>query len=380
MNFMTVGQDVWESFVVREYLAPGGYVGDGNSQIKFVVGRPGSGKTHLLRRLAWHAEQLGYVVALLSAIEIRLQHIDSIYAAVVARVDVDELARRLARRAAQGLDYDLADVPEGHTFLEWVVRHHNRIDVIVRREVEEKLGGFFKQERVEPNFSLAFTQLASDILGTRPLSGEDRATLLRWLRGEQLSAAHLRHVHLTRRVDRHNARDMLHALAHFVRRQGYAGLFVAIDGLEDIAEGRNPATGRPKYGAVARADAYQSLREMVDEMPSISGLMVVLAGRTDFLELPRGIKSYDALWLRIQHEIVSTRCNRFAQVIDLDRAVGEHLKEPDTEELCERLSSLGLRARSVDDSRAREILGARAGEGVYRRLVREIVSDGREEG
>ena len=54
--------------------------------------------------------------------------------------------------------------------------------------------------------------------------------------------------------------------------------------------------------------------------------MLVLAGQPEFLELPRGIKSYDALWLRIQHEILSPWFNRFAQVTGFGPC---HTGEPD---------------------------------------------------
>jgi len=40
-----------------------------------------------------------------------------------------------------------------------------------------------------------------------------------------------------------------------------------------------------------------------------------------------GMKSYQALWLRIQNEVVSTRFNRFADILDMDR-YGEEFYTP----------------------------------------------------
>jgi len=374
LDTITVGQSVWETFVVEKYLAPGGYIADSYSQMKFVIGRPGAGKTHFLRRLTGQAQLLGYCAVFLSASDFRLQHIETLYAAIAGCVDFKELTWRLARRAVGELGYDLADVPAKTTFLSWVVREHHRIDTLMKREVAEVLGRFFKGERVEPNFSLAFTQLASDLLGTHPLSPEDHILLHRWLRGERLRAEELHRIHLARRVDRYNARDMLHALATFVRQQGYAGLFVAIDQMEDLPIGRNPETGRPIYGGVALDDAYQSLREMVDNLPTISGMMIILAGRPEFLELPRGIKSYDALWLRIQHEVVSSWVNRFAQVLDLDRAVQDSLTPADAQSLHQSLIALGIRTRPFDELPVKDILAMGAGDGVYRRLMKAMLA------
>ena len=49
LDWLTVAQDIWEDFAIKEYLDQ--YIADGGSQVKVVIGKPGSGKTHLLRRL-----------------------------------------------------------------------------------------------------------------------------------------------------------------------------------------------------------------------------------------------------------------------------------------------------------------------------------------
>jgi hypothetical protein len=114
---------------------------------------------------------------------------------------------------------------------------------------------------------------------------------------------------------------------------------------------------------------------MVDNLPMIPGMMLVLAGQPEFLELPRGIKSYDALWLRIQHEILSPWFNRFAQVVDLDRALQAHLTLDEVRCLYQSLTELGMETRPLDQVPLEEILATRAGDGVYRRLMREILVD-----
>lgn len=37
----------------------------------------------------------------------------------------------------------------------------------------------------------------------------------------------------------------------------------------------------------------------------------------------KGLKSYQALWMRIQNEIEGNRFNRFADIVDLDRLIDE---------------------------------------------------------
>lgn len=372
LDAITVGKPVWEDFVVEYYLERGAYVADGYSQLKFLLGRPGSGKTHLLRRLARRAEELHYLPVLLSAKELRLQYVNDIYTAVMRRVNLDELITRLANRVIRELGYDPGELPAGQTFLEWSVQAKNHIPELVRRDVRDTLGRIFKRERTEPSFSLATTQLTSDILGTHPRTPEDKNTIVRWLHGEKLLAAELNRVFIPRSVDRYNAREMFRAFASFTRQQGYTGLFLAIDEMEDLLAKR-PETGRFKYGRVALTDVYQSIREFIDDLPDIPATLVIFAGRSELLwDEQRGIQSYDALWLRIQHEVVAPIFNPFAQLVDLDRGVRACLSMDEAKELCSRLRPLG--GRPMDDTQIQEILSADGGDGVFRRLVQRALS------
>jgi len=373
LDAITVGEEIWVKFFIDQYLGPEGYIGNGGSQVKFIIGKPGAGKTHLLRQLAVKATEMGYVSVLLSAKDIRLQHIDNIYAAIAAQVNTNLLASLLAQRVAIELGYDLNDVPGEDNLVSWACEHHGRIPQRIIRDIEEILGKQFKRERVEPNFSLAFIQLASEILGARSMSSHDRGSINRWLRGERLRAGELHPINLSRNIDRYNARDMFRALAEFIRQQGFKGLFVCVDDMEDLALGVNAETGRRKYGGAALADVYQSMRELVDDGPFIAGSILLFAGRPEFLEPPRGIKSYDALWLRIQHEVISPLFNKFSQVIDLDRCLSFNFNILLARLLFQRLISLGL-AGHFDEQAIKIIIDNPSEEGMYRRLIKAMLS------
>ena len=318
LDWLTVGVDVWESFAIREYLDK--YIANGGSQLKLIIGRPGSGKTHLLHRIQRAAHDRGYVVAAFSASSVRLQRIDDLYRAIVEHVDLEELTRRLAHRVIQEMGYNPEEVPADQTFADWAVEQGHMREV-VSRDIESKLGRFFKQRQMETNLCLAYVQLAAAYLGVRQLAQEDRKVLYRWIRGERLKVVELRPLLISRSIDRYNARDMLDSLSRLARELGFKGLVVSIDGMEALTD-RDPETGRWKYTKNALNDVYQSLREFVDSMPSLTSVFMVLAGRRELLDdLSRGILSYEALWLRLQHEVVvPERFNRFGQIIDLDKA------------------------------------------------------------
>ena len=61
-----------------------------------------------------------------------------------------------------------------------------------------------------------------------------------------------------------------------------------------------------------------------------------------------GLKSYQALWLRIQNEVVSTRFNRFADIIDLDRYADESYDAATLCQMSERLAAYFNRNAAVN--------------------------------
>ena len=70
-----------------------------------------------------------------------------------------------------------------------------------------------------------------------------------------------------------------------------------------------------------------------------------------------GLKSYQALWMRIQNEIVGERFNRFADMVDLDRLAAQEYSPQVIVSISESLSHL-QKSRPVlplDEGQAREI-------------------------
>ena len=53
-----------------------------------------------------------------------------------------------------------------------------------------------------------------------------------------------------------------------------------------------------------------------------------------------GLKSYQALWMRIQNEIESGRFNRFADIIDLDKMAAQQYTPQTLSEMSSRLADI----------------------------------------
>ena len=72
-----------------------------------------------------------------------------------------------------------------------------------------------------------------------------------------------------------------------------------------------------------------------------------------------GFKTYQALWMRIQNEVVSSRFNCFADILDLDRYAEESYPEDVLIEMSEKfakiLSKYGWPAAALDREKVREL-------------------------
>ena len=103
---------------------------------------------------------------------------------------------------------------------------------------------------------------------------------------------------------------------------GASGLFITIDDMEILIS--RSSLEPVHYTKMKREDTYESIRQLIDDIDSMKNIMFVYAfGRELIDDENAGLKSYQALWMRIQNEIVGERFNRFSDMVDLDRMAGQ---------------------------------------------------------
>ena len=111
---------------------------------------------------------------------------------------------------------------------------------------------------------------------------------------------------------------MLRSLIEVLRLSGYAGLAVGVDDLDILVE--KSSLEEIRYTKMRREDSYESIRELIDGIDTLSHVMFVFAFDRCLMEdETAGLKSYQALWMRIQNEVESRRFNRFSDIIDMNR-------------------------------------------------------------
>ena len=311
---ITVGIEFLTGFWEENYLS--GYIPHGGSRIQFLTGRRGSGKTHMIE---YFLSRIGnYKAVSFSARKIWINDFKEIFFEVLHQCDLEGCLRRCGETIISELGFDPGEY--GGSFIDYLASQ-GQSDPITKREVRLQLNRMFMHNPLmDNNFAYACALLTGGQLGHPLLDEPSREALLGWLAGsKEVKLSTLRGLGLSPvRIAKHNARHMLRSLTEIIKMAGYDGLVIAIDDL-DILVSRD-SLEEIRYTKQKREDVYESIRELLDEIDTLRNVFFLFAFDRKLIDDDEcGIKTYQALWFRIQNEIQSDRINRFSNMIDLDR-------------------------------------------------------------
>lgn len=349
IRFLT---DFWEEKYLQEYIRNGG------SKIKFVTGRPGSGKTHFLNLMTDIARKENYKTVRFSAKEIWMHDFKEIYVEIFHQCDLMECLEKISHKLIQEMGFDCGDIPDQMRFIDYLSQN-GMGDALTKREIRAQLKQIFLDNPLlDNNFALACSMLTGGILGHPILEEQNRGMLLAWLEGDRsVKLSQLRTLGFyPSRITKFNARHMLRSLAEIVHMGGYSGLFITVDDLEMLIS--RSSLEAVHYTKMKREDTYESIRQLIDDIDSMKNIMFTYAFDRELIDNENtGIKSYQALWMRIQNEIVGERFNRFADMVDLDRlALQEYTPEVIMEISQDLAGAQNQQAIApLDEERAKEI-------------------------
>ena len=299
----TVGIDSILGTLETEYL--GGYLRDGGSSFKLVVGEYGSGKSHFLyclRDLAWAN---GYVVSRseLSPKECPYDNQLKVYQSVVSNLIFHDPDPNV--EDTQGIEAFL----ENHFFHTLATLGVESpmttvgIDVRVKLYLETILR--FKVESPSYRHAVYFylQSAAEENEANKRLIGA-------WLRGESVALKDLRPFSITERMDRSLAFKMLRSLAQLVHELGYAGLALLFDEGDRMVSIGSSRTEKA---------ACDNLREVIDRCAgeSLPSTLFVYAVPPYFVT--NIAPQYEALSQRISAKVKFSRKNPFSVQISLDQ-------------------------------------------------------------
>ncbi len=315
IQFLT---DFWREKYLQEYIRNGG------SKIKFITGRTGSGKTHFLRLMTSIANKENYKTVQFSAKDVWMHDFKEIYVEIFRQCDILKCLEAVSHQLIQEMGFDYHDIPEGMKFIDYLSQN-GMGDALTKREIRTQLRQFFLDNpMMDNNFALACSMLTGSILGYPILEEQNQELLLAWLKGDRsIKLSQLRAMDFyPSRITKYNARHMLRSLAELVRMGGYSGLFITIDNMEILIS--RSSLEQVHYTKMKREDTYESIRQLIDDIDSMKNIMFVYAFDRELIDNENaGLKSYQALWMRIQNEIVGERFNRFTDMVDLDRLAAQ---------------------------------------------------------
>lgn len=359
LRALTVGLDKISSFIKDEYFAS--YIKQGGSKIKFVTGKKGAGKTHLLHLLSFDAQKEGLLTVSLDAKNFLLSDITNLYTAVLEALPFEDLINKATENLTESLGYDWHKDRDQKSFNVWLT-DKGISTVYTRKEVRDEVR---KSYNDNPNFDYNFAQILSLLIGNRlgqiGLTEEDLSFIKSYLTAKgDLKLSQVRSFGLAGyKISKVNARFMLRSLSELVKMAGYTGLFVSIDNLDTMLS--NSSLNPVKYTKMRRDDSYEVIRELIDDIDSFRYFFLVFGFDRILIDNEtNGLKSYQALWLRMQNEIVSSRINLFADLFDLDKINLTLYDKENISEMSKRLASIltsyDISANVINETEAEKLI------------------------
>lgn len=265
--------EVLDRFYLREFVASGG------SAFKLLLTQDEDQTEEALRGLRDLADKHGYFYAQISAAKTRIDLIHEIFFEVARQVDWLELAERDAVDLIKALGYVVPNnVPL--TDLRTIARtngvEESDISLAIRRVTSRDIA---EDRAMCKDFRVAMMHLRASRFFETNVTPTEADTLVGWLRGEKVGLAALRQLRIYSRIGRHNARDMLNSLTHWLAKSGSKGVLIGMD-LAALLYDRRPMEpeGALHYRRVRFLDACEVLRQFIDDTDELTHCLICCIG------------------------------------------------------------------------------------------------------
>ena len=354
----TVELDSLTSFLTNQYLE--NYIPAGGSKIKFVTGLQGSGKTCFAETMLREAAERDYLVVTISAREVWLHDFRGVYLEILRQCELEKILKNCANRIIREMGYHPEAIPEGKTLMD-ILSEKGEGDAFSKGEIREALRrSFTRNPLLDNTFAVCCSLLTGDLLGYPVLENTYRELILAWMHGDpSVKASQMKAIGMSPvRISKYNARNLLRSLCEVIHLSGHPGLLVVIDDLEQMISKNGDSQIR--YTKGRREDAYESIRQLIDDIDSMRYVLFLFCldrEMTDDDSL--GVKSYQALWMRMQNEVISMRFNRLADIVDMDRYGDEHYAEEQILEMSRKLANTlerdGINAEAINREKAAQL-------------------------
>ncbi len=295
----------WLRFIDAEYLASG-FIRDGGAAVKFAV-TPDLLKAGLQDAVRRGCRDYGFVFACLDAAEVRVHMPQDIFFGLARQVDWRGLARRLVLRMAARSSYAVEGVDEnvsGNVF-DAIAEANGLEKRLVLQNLRPTLQDeVFRNPHMVRDFRVAMCHLCEgeDVLENDAYT---RQPVLDWLRGDGSRVSSVRPFAIYGAINRTTARYFIQSTLYWIRFCGHAGTVLLLDNSR-VTLARNPRDDRRYYTRAMALDHYELLREFVDDIDRLPGMLLFVMTCDEFLDessASRGYGVYPALRTRIMNDV-----------------------------------------------------------------------------
>ncbi|WP_276940456.1 BREX system ATP-binding domain-containing protein [Ferrimicrobium acidiphilum] len=298
------------------------YIPEGGAAVKFCIGEPTS-LGRIEASLGEMARQAGMVSVTIDAAKTKVQMIDQLFSAIARTLDWDQLARTTVNRVCHSLGYGVPAENQRISLAE-LAQHYGYDARELLRDVNRGFqSDIFKDYAMVQEFRIAMIRLCQFEFKTGQVTDAEADAIRAWLQGELSQISLLRNTRIFRRITRANARSMLFSLVQWLIKNGYSGLLLTLDLQQFFLPRFRDATDLSlRYTKAAIVDAYESLRQLIDNTDEFGHMATIVCLPPEFVsDRTRGLDLYQALKLRIYDEIRDeTRDNPFGALIRLGEA------------------------------------------------------------
>lgn len=288
----------WLGILAQEYFSA--FIPAGGGAVKFAVVCPE--RIPLIVRHAGEAAARHRLIPVqISAATTRVHMLHEVFFAIARQLPWDRLLQHQLESMFTRHDY--AWPRPGHAVSMPELAAANSVaPALLERSRDQWLSeDIWEDAALAQDFRSALIRLCLLRLGAAEGTAEP---VMQWLRGELATISALRDVQIFSRINRHNARALLSSLCHWVRSAGAAGLVVTLD-LRQLLRAGPVADGEVRYSPAAVMDSYEVLRELVDDIDRMPGLLVLVLADAALTagEGKRVLDQYAALKARIWPDV-----------------------------------------------------------------------------
>jgi hypothetical protein len=310
----------WLAVLRKEYLQ--GFIKNGGAGVKFVVPWEYAERQTLWENLSSVSQEESYAFAAVDAATTKAHMVDKLFNQVARQIAWDDLAYAFLCSTLLESDYLVPAERAGFSLSQ--IAYLNGLDVgemraVINNRLRDRLSWDYAMTH---EFRQAMLKLCQAQLDPQDVGVGVSQAVKEWLRGELKLISPLKSASIFQKIGRHNARDMLSSLCHWLHVTGKSGLVLALDISRYLEDKRPDKSDKSLYYSTASVvDGYELLRQFIDSTDELQHCLIVVFAPPEFLnDEQRGVRKYDALYLRIWDEVRDRRrVNPLASLVRFSR-------------------------------------------------------------